>query len=245
MDNDYIELKEKLEQIKKMGWIEGNRSGDTGIGKLFEDLIGKEEDNKALPDYKKIEIKTKRSASKSMTTLYTKAPDYPSKVNTYLRENFGNVDNRHNGMKVLHTTINAVDFNTHISGYDFKIEIDKENKRLVIVVKNHSTDEIVYNGAYWSFENIASSLKNKLMYIAIISGDEKKENGKSYFRYTDITFITGLTFENFLKGIENGDIKVDIRIGVYNSGKSKGKTHDHGTGFRITLENLSKYATIV
>ncbi len=38
---------------------------------------------------------------------------------------------------------------------------------------------------------------------------------------------------------------VDIRIGVYNTGKNKGKTHDHGTGFRITLDKLIKYASII
>lgn len=37
---------------------------------------------------------------------------------------------------------------------------------------------------------------------------------------------------------------IDIRIGVYASGKNKGKTHDHGTAFRIKLERLLQYATI-
>ena len=49
-----------------------------------------------------------------------------------------------------------------------------------------------------------------------------------------------MTFENFLNALENGDIFVDIRIGVYNTGKNIGKTHDHGTGFRIKLDTLLK-----
>ena len=32
---------------------------------------------------------------------------------------------------------------------------------------------------------------------------------------------------------ESGKIYVDLRIGQYHDGKNKGKTHDHGTGFRI------------
>ena len=32
---------------------------------------------------------------------------------------------------------------------------------------------------------------------------------------------------------ETGEIYVDLRIGQYHNGKNKGKTHDHGTGFRI------------
>ena len=32
----------------------------------------------------------------------------------------------------------------------------------------------------------------------------------------------------------------DIRIGVYQTGKYKGKPHDHGSGFRIKPENLKE-----
>jgi len=32
----------------------------------------------------------------------------------------------------------------------------------------------------------------------------------------------------------------DIRIGVYHSGKSAGRTHDHGSGFRIKRENFNE-----
>lgn len=30
----------------------------------------------------------------------------------------------------------------------------------------------------------------------------------------------------------------DIKIGVHNSGKNIGKTHDHGSGFRIKRSNF-------
>jgi hypothetical protein len=32
----------------------------------------------------------------------------------------------------------------------------------------------------------------------------------------------------------------DIRIGVHNSGKNIGRTHDHGSGFRVKKENVSE-----
>ena len=37
---------------------------------------------------------------------------------------------------------------------------------------------------------------------------------------------------------------VDIRIGAYKTGKNKGKTHDHGTGFRINKEDLEEFFDI-
>lgn len=245
MTENYEELKKLFEKIKNSDWIESHRKGDTGIGKTFEDLLDKEEDNLALPDFKDIEVKSKRNESESMITLFTKSPNYPKGVNTVLRENFGSISEEYNNRKILHTTIGANNFNSHRSGFDFKIKIDKENKKLILQVKEHATNKIVYEEAYWSFDTINKALSTKLKYIALVGGDEKKENNVNYFRYTDIRLIVGLTLDKFLEALENGDILVDIRIGVYNSGPNIGKTHDHGTGFRIKLNNLLKYATVV
>ena len=231
MNENYTELKKLFNNIKQMGWVEAHRTGNTGIGKTFEDLLDKKEDNLSLPDFKDIEIKSQRNATSSMITLFTKSPDYPVSVNTFLRENFGNISSEYDNMKILHTTVNANNFNTHISGNNFKILVDRE--------------KIIYENAYWSFDNIQKALEHKLKYIAIVGADEKFENSKNYFKFTNIMLITGITLEKFLEALENGDIFVDIRIGVYNSGKNKGKTHDHGTGFRIKLDKLLKYAIVV
>lgn len=32
----------------------------------------------------------------------------------------------------------------------------------------------------------------------------------------------------------------DVRIGAYKMGANKGKTHDHGSGFRIKRNDMSK-----
>lgn len=245
MNENYIELKELFNNIKQMGWIPAHRRGNTGIGKTFEDLLDKKEDNLSLPDFKDIEIKSQRNETNSMITLFTKSPDYPVGVNTFLRENFGNISSKYDNMKILHTTINANYFNTHISGNNFKIQVDRKLQRLVLQVQNSNTKEIIYENAYWSFNNIQKALEHKLKYIAIVGADEKLENSKNYFKFTDIMLITGITLEKFLEALENGDIFVDIRIGVYNTGKNKGKTHDHGTGFRIKLDNLLKYAIVI
>lgn len=245
MNKNYEELKKLFNNIKNMGWVETHRKGNTGIGKTFEDLLDKKEDNLSLPDFKDIEIKSQRNATNSMITLFTKSPDYPISVNTFLRENFGNISSKYNNMKILHTTINANNFNTHISGNNFKILVDRKLQRLVLQVQDNFTKDIIYENAYWSFENIQKCLEHKLKYIAIVGADEKEENAKNYFKFTNIMLITGITLDKFLQALENGDILVDIRIGVYNTGKNKGKTHDHGTGFRIKLDKLLKYANII
>lgn len=212
MNENYEELKELFNKIKRNGWIKAHRTGNTGIGKTFEDLLDKKEDNLSLPDFKDIEIKSQRNATNSMITLFTKSPDYPVCVNTFLRENFGSISSEYDNMKILHTTINTKDFNTHLSGNNFKILVDRNLKRLVLQVQNNNTKQIIYENAYWSFENLQKCLEHKLKYVAIVGADEKFEGSNNYFKFTDIMLITGLTLDKFLEALENGDILVDIRI---------------------------------
>ena len=212
MNENYEELKELFNKIKRKGWIKAHRTGNTGIGKTFEDLLDKKEDNLSLPDFKDIEIKSERNATNSMITLFTKSPDYPVCVNTFLRENFGSISSEYDNMKILHTTINTKDFNTHLSGNNFKILVDRNLKRLVLQVQDNNTKQIIYENAYWSFENLQKCLEHKLKYVAIVGADEKFEGSNNYFKFTDIMLITGLTLDKFLEALENGDILVDIRI---------------------------------
>ena len=46
--------------------------------------------------------------------------------------------------------------------------------------------------------------------------------------------------ERIDEGMKEGLIVYDIRIGVYGTGSSKGKTHDHGSGFRVLKNNIYK-----
>lgn len=72
--NSLILLSEKFKEIKKEGYIESTRKGFTGVGKTFEDLIGKKEDRSDSPDFNGIEIKTKLGYKKSFVTLFNATP---------------------------------------------------------------------------------------------------------------------------------------------------------------------------
>ena len=98
--------------IKDRGWIETSRFGDGSLGNTFEDLIGKQEDNLSKADFKGIELKVHRSITKSMVSLFSKCPSFPKRVNTYLRERYGVVEDDF-GNKVLNSFgIGAVNFIT-------------------------------------------------------------------------------------------------------------------------------------
>lgn len=235
--------------IKNKGWIETKRHGDQCLGNAFEDLIGKIEDNKPEADFYDIELKSHREITSSLLSLFSKSPSSPKKVNTYLRETYG-VDNADGfPKKVLNTTVSGKQFNSHRGGHNFKVDVDRDNKKLWLVVKDSATGELLEsrhtgNKVYWDFTVLENALKNKLHKIAILYGEEKDEKGKHYVKYNKMIILEGLTLEKMLNAIECGDLFIDIRIGVYASGKNIGKTHDHGTGFRIILDKLLTYGII-
>ena len=88
-------------------------------------------------------------------------------------------------------------------------------------------------------------MEKKLKKIAVVSGNKKEESGKVYYKYNKVELVTGLNIDNLILAIENGDLKIDIRIGVFRTGPKMGQTHDHGTGFRISGSKLVKYADVV
>lgn len=237
------ELIEAVKEITEAGWHQTTRVGNTGIGKTFEDLLEKEEDNHDLPDFHDIEIKTHETASASMLTLFTKSPTNPRGANTMLRNLFGKLDDY--GNNILHATVSG-NRKTKSKEYkhDFKIDIDWEEKKVNLLVYDQN-DQLVLDTVYWSFNSLQTQIDKKLKYLAIISAQSKIENGIKYYQYKDVDLVTDLNVESLCKGIENGDIKVDIRIGAYHSGKNLGKTHDHGTAFRINLKTLLNYAEVV
>lgn len=238
------ELVNLFKEIKERGWIETKRHGDQCLGNAFEDLIGKKEDNKSEADFYGIELKSHRTITKSMMSLFSKSPSYPKGVNTFLRNTYGVVEDSY-GMKILNTTVSGLKENTHRGGHSFKVVVNRQEERIYLQIKDLKTNKIEDNEIYWSFNVLKTALEKKLKKIAILYGDEKDENGKHYVRYTKMILLEGLTLDTLLNCIENGELLIDIRIGVHVSGKNAGKTHDHGTAFRIHLETLLKYGIIV
>ena len=47
-----------------------------------------------------------------------------------------------------------------------------------------------------------------------------------------------ISFDNFINLIEDGTIKLSIKVDIYTSDKYYGKTYDHGCGFAIEEHNL-------
>jgi hypothetical protein len=82
---------------------------------------------------------------------------------------------------------------------------------------------------YWGFNDLFHKAGTKLLNCFYVQAETKKIDGKTHFFYSDIMILQGLSLENFLESIENGQILVDFdaRTG-----------HNHGTKFRLRQNAL-------
>ena len=217
---------EDLKKVEEIGFIKTHRSGNTGIGKTLEDLLEIEENNIAGPNGHQTELKSARKGSPSMLTLFTKSP-MPEKINTKLLERFGR--RLDNSRKKLHTTINAVSKNTLYGKDGFKIDV--HDTRVDII---HS-DYGFMPTPYWEKQELEKAFIRKypknLLYV---KADYRSKGRDEEFHFNEAWLMHGFDFDNFIKLLNDGKILVDVRIGQY----PDGRTHDHGTGFRVLPDNL-------
>lgn len=231
-----------FKNIQSMGWVNSHRHGDTGIGKTLEDLMQIDENNHQTYDLHGYEIKAHRDISNSNITLFTKSPTHPRCANTILRTNFGVQENNDNS-RVLHTSIYAGEFNSHRGGYSFKIEIE-QNNNLTLYVRD-SNNNIVSNDIQWNISHINNILENKIKYLALIKAEQRVYNNIEQFKYNSCILYSGITTDRFINSLRNQLICVELRLGYYRSGRNMNRTHDHGTGFRISQNDLQQLYPIV
>jgi hypothetical protein len=209
------ELKSKLYVIKQRGYIRSVYFHAGGIGNTFENLLGVQENNIALPDLGNFELKARRKETGSMITLFTKSPNRYS--NAQLLQNYG-----------------------YMSGGDLKIHqtvyFDNENTQGYILKKAHdelqcwNKDECL--GTYL-LEYLESKFMDKIGDGVILALARTRIGPDSWeeFHYQDVYLLKDVNFDELIR-----NLRYDIRIGRY----PDGRVHDHGSAFRLRFADLSK-----
>lgn len=221
----YKEIIKKLKELKEVGFIKTHRGGNTGVGKTLEDILGIKENNIPGPNAKMIELKSTRKGASSMVTLLTLAP-LPRSSNSRILKRYGYLSSRGNNRKVLHTTVNSLDFNTIKGEHGFKIEIQKNKVDLINAQK-----EVL---CYWDRDTLKNAFERKFPRLLYVKADSRGRGSEEEFWYKEAWLLSGFDFKNFIRLLKKGTILVDIRIGQYRDGR----THDHGTGFRVFPDKL-------
>jgi len=215
------QIKKALQELSEKGWLKSNRQHNTGIGKTLEDHLGITENNIALPDFGVMELKSQRLNTLSMMTLFTKSPE--GITNAEIRKRFGYPDKEFPKIKILHQTISGGKKNA----MGFQATIDKKQGKLLILKKGKLL-------GYYSLNFLRKKAIEKIGDgLILVRAKTKKIQGQEYFHYKDAYLLKVIDPTKFL-----AHSKYDIRLGVYHSGKNVGKSHDHGSAFRLTEKSL-------
>jgi len=137
------------------------------------------------------------------------------------------------------STTNAADFTSR----GFRIVVDRAQKKLRFVFDADKADEAnpeiaqwldavhqtvglgsINPEPYWGLDDLKYAIGEKIKNCFYVIADSKIERHKEFFRYRSLLILSGFSFDNFLKCLENGTVLVDFdaRTG-----------HNHGTKFRI------------
>ena len=225
--------------VRELGWVRSHRKNNTGIGKTLEDLMEIDENNFEGPDLGDVEIKSQRKLTSSKLTLFTKKPTDPDGANTVLRDKYGKQNPTHPDLMQIHASMFNY-WNSTFNRWGMRLCPNDDDERIYLQIKDLQTDEVENFTCWYDYDVIRQVIAKKLNILAFVSADTRTgADGQEEFRYTECKLFYGGTFERFLALMNDGKIQYDIRIGSYKTpGKSYGKVHDHGSGFRIARGNL-------
>jgi len=243
-ERDLEILRIKLEKIKEMGWIKNQRPGNAGgVGNTLEDLLNVAENNLQLPDFGDWELKSQRSNTGSLLTLFHSEPEPRNAkiIPQVLLPMYGWPHQEAGTLyptyeRSFRQTINT----TSYSDRGFIVNIDWDSQYIFIsfnflmIDKRHAEwRDFIRKGVgvgdispnpFWTFKDISKKLRTKLNNLMYVKAETKRVFGEEYFKYNEIEAYIDPTIDNFLNLVEEGSIYVDFdaRTG-----------HNHGTKFRI------------
>lgn len=231
-----------------MGAIKSHRPGnDGGVGNTLEDLFGIKENNIPLADIGPVELKSHREGSTSLLTLFHYDPLPRIGGQSFVQEIVRKYGWPHKSLKnenSFRLTLNGerfVDrgFNVVVDRarrvvlihFDFTKTGPRHSEWLKSVERRVGLGEM-QPAPYWTFsgleERAASKIGQKVLYV---TAKATKQGKDEYLQYSKALLLEDFNLNGFVDLVQSGTIYIDFdaRTG-----------HNHGTKFRIRLENLPK-----
>jgi hypothetical protein len=237
-------LIQELQKIADQGWISSARAGNQGgIGNTLEDLLGIAENNLPLPNAAECELKTQRTGTTSLITLFhcEPSPQALKLVPQVLLPFYGWA---HKQASSLYPA-SELSFRQTINGVaptdrGFFVRVDRHERMVVVsfdaakVSERHAAwlkgvDQKVGLGElspqpYWGFDDLEHKAGSKLHNCFYVQAETKSAAGIEYFWFNKVIMLQKFSFSGFLNAIESGHVLIDFDA---RSG------HNHGTKFRL------------
>lgn len=219
--DSFEEFVSRLRSISERGFIETHRANDTGIGKTLEDELGIEENNVPGPDAVGVELKSARKESDSPTTLFTKEPPKDARPfwGTKMVEELGYEDDK--GRQALKVKLQPKVPNNQ----GFYLDYDETS-----VAVAH---EEVGVCARYPLDFLQERFEEKFPAIVMVLADTKTIDGREHFWYNEAYLLDGFDSEAFLQLMRDGEIILDLRMHL----KESGYNRNRGTAWRIMDES--------
>lgn len=227
------ELEARLELIKQKKGLSTFYNGYGRFGLSLEKELGISINDLPVPDINGVEIKTQKVNCKYPMSLFNATCDGPDfyELNR-LVSRFGACYSKYNKTKVLYIDLSAKEYSYWGKYLKMKLQIDYKNKKIFIIVAN-ANGKLIEKRAFWNFSTLEEVLNRKLKYLCYIRYESYYQKNKHQYKLYDVHFCSLKDFDSFLSLVENGEIVVNIKYGIYKSGVKKGKSYNHGTSFRI------------
>ena len=242
------EFVERLRKIREKGWIPSGRSRENvgAVGNTLEDLLGIRENNLPIANAGAWELKSQRSETSSLTTLFHFEP-WPRQakiVPRILLPNYGWPHPSEAGEMSFRVTMSG----DRYTDRGFKAVVDREEKKLRIdfdanrVDPSHSKwlKEIEQKAGlgkiipepFWPFDRLETKARPKLRNSFYLSAKTRIVDEKEQFLYESCLMLEAFNFDKFLNAIESGFVLVDFDAKT---------THNHGTKFRMRQDMWPKF----
>lgn len=196
-------------------WMPAEIMADTGIGRTVESILGIDMNPSKNPDYKGIELKSHREASKVRNTLFTQTPEWSIsrlKSGKEIVEEYGNIPQGYNH-KSLHVTLTANRPNPQGLGLLIQPQtglLEADEFSLVAMEDGGFTK--INDVAAWRLLNLHERLLTKHHETFWIDAETKKEAGREYFRVTEILHTKNPIPSQFDILLDQGQITVDFLL---------------------------------
>lgn len=237
MEQNIKLLKERFEEIKKKGWIKGDKHNIGSVGLLFEEMIGKENENFELPDFCGIEIKVKSKSPMKNMSLFCCAPDSYLMEVYRLWKTYGYPDKEYKNFNIFYAVCSSKKKTKLPNGYKVMLYVNYKLRIVELIIYDKDSN-LIDDKASWSFDLLKEKLYRKLSYLAFVDANSKNEHEKKYHKYNDISFYKLKNFETFIKLLAKGKIQIVFQVGIKKSGTHFGEKYDHGTAFVISKYDL-------
>lgn len=196
-------------------WMPVEILADTGVGRAVETILGIEMNASQAPDYKGIELKSHREASRVRNTLFTQSPEWEiSKLKSgrAIVDKYGYIPEGYEH-KSLHITLSANRPNQQGLGLLIQPQYGRlEADEFSQMPLKDGTFRKIDDVAAWNLIKLHERLLTKHRETFWIDAETKIDNGREYFRCTKILHTKNPIPAQFDVLLEQGMITVDFLL---------------------------------